>query len=93
MHYFALFVPFSYFLPRLVEKSRIVKESTNPYYLLTTSRLLFDFPQLFIDYFSLLVDRNFLALLSTICGYSSLCLVTCRESDNPFRILSTSQND
>ena len=72
MHYFALFVPFSYFLPRLVEKSRIVKESTNPYYLLTTSRLLFDFPQLFIDYFSLLVDRNFLALLSTIFDYLRL---------------------
>ena len=43
MHYCALFVSFPYFLPRLVAKSRIVKESTNPYYLLTISRLLFNF--------------------------------------------------
>ena len=69
MHYCALFVSFPYFLLCLVTKSRIVKESTNPYYLLTISQLLFNFSQLFIDYLSLLIDHNFLALLSTIFNY------------------------
>ena len=72
MHYCALFVSFPYFLPRLVAKSRIAKESTNPHYLLTISRLLFNFSRLFIDYLSLFVDRDFLALLSTIFNYLRL---------------------
>ena len=70
--YFELFVPYSYFLPRLVKKSGIVEESTNLYYLLTISRLLFDFSRLFVDYFSLLVDHDFLALLLTIFNYLRL---------------------